>query len=289
LGQGRQDQAAALLQQVLICVAIDRGRSTLFLEYAYFLGAVLAGLWQALDDEAAFRAACRVLEQDQSTIRQWILEPAEPGTPGDALLQEDLFDGLLPQWTWHDPCSDCGYTVGHGLEIRAANGRRLWGINKSAPRLLQTTSGDWIAQCASVPATADRPAIGGLLLWADVQNYLYLSRGLYDAESVELMGCVDNSDIFVGLGRLRANAAGRVTLRLERQGETVTATCSADGQAWFGVGRIAFSVQDSVQVGLHASSTFELLNCHEIQPEGSAIRFESFRLWEKGAPTARSA
>ncbi len=65
-----------------------------------------------------------------------------------------------------------------GLDIRAASGRDLNTNSLGAPRLLRHISGDLVVQAASVPGMEDRPAIGGLLLWKDKQNFLRLERGI---------------------------------------------------------------------------------------------------------------
>jgi regulation of enolase protein 1 (concanavalin A-like superfamily) len=71
-------------------------------------------------------------------------------------------------------------------------------------------------------------------------------------------------------------------LRLERVGERMRALCSADGEEWFSVGSITFPVQSPVQVGLHAIGHIDRTIYHGAYPLGTAIRFESFELWELG-------
>ena len=56
----------------------------------------------------------------------------------------------------------------------------------------------------------------------------------------------------------------------------VDALCSADGQSWFTVGQVEFSVDDPVDVGLHAIGQIDRLIYPSAYPEGTAIRFESF-------------
>jgi hypothetical protein len=138
----------------------------------------------------------------------------------------------------------------NGLEIHAANGRGLWFVNWSAPRILRSLSpvlsaaegGDWVAQTACVPATKEKPALGGLLLWKDRRNYLRLDRGVTGEHEILFMGCLGNRDILIGRGRLESanqrvsGSSGQVFLRLERVGDRVNALCSADGENWFTVG-----------------------------------------------------
>jgi hypothetical protein len=91
------------------------------------------------------------------------------------------------------------------------------------------------------------------------------------------MGCLENQDILIGRGHLRSE---RIFLRLERVGEWVHAFCSADGENWFTVGRIEFPVEEPLQVGLHAIGHIDRGVYHGDYLDGTAIRFESFQLWE---------
>jgi regulation of enolase protein 1 (concanavalin A-like superfamily) len=122
------------------------------------------------------------------------------------------------------------------------------------------------------------PAIGGILLWKDKQNYLRLDKGTRGKYEINFSGCIANKDQIIGRGRLPSE---RVFLRLERIGERVSALCSADGAEWFTVGGMAFPVEDPVEVGLHAIGVIDRTIYHGAYPEGTAIRFERFQLWAK--------
>jgi hypothetical protein len=61
----------------------------------------------------------------------------------------------------------------------------------------------------------------------------------------------------------------------------VNALCSADGEAWFTVGGVAFPVEDPVEIGLHAIGNIDRTIYHGAYPEGTAIRFEAFEVWGK--------
>ena len=180
------------------------------------------------------------------------------------------------EWIWWDPDGGCSYEVNHGLVIRAMATRNLlvWVLN--APRMMRSVEGDFAAQVTSEPACTDRPGIGGILLWQDKFNYLRLSIGVRAQNEMSLEGCIDDRDVVIGRGRLIAD---RVTLRLERIGDTVRALCSVDGDEWFTVGQVNFSVTDSVQVGLHAIGFVDRTIYHSPYPDGTAIRFTDFRLW----------
>jgi DNA-binding SARP family transcriptional activator/tetratricopeptide (TPR) repeat protein/regulation of enolase protein 1 (concanavalin A-like superfamily) len=247
------------------------------------LASRLGPLEAAYQDAAAFRAFCRRYREEdpeirQSSLAQWWLEPAEVV---DLSGPEDLTGLDAPGWTWHDPFGDCAYTLDYGPVIRAANGRDMWHLNWSAPRLLREVSGDFGAQTACMPAVEDRPTIGGLLLWKDKENYLHLDRGVFGAREITLIGCVENADVVIGRGWLY-EASERILLRMERTGDRVRAYCSADGEHWYRVGQATFPVSDPVQIGVHAAGNIERAIYPGAYPNGTAIRFESFQLWQGG-------
>jgi len=234
----------------------------------------------------AFRDFCRRLwqehsELDRSYFSQWYLEPAHRAVEAAsaAALRDDFTTGLAAAWVWHDPFGGCSYKVQNGLTICAANGRDLWFLNLSAPRVLRKASGDLIVQAACGPVTDEKPSIGGLLLWKDEQNYLRLDRGMFGEREITFVGCLDNQDTLIGRGWLY-DEAERVLLRLERVGDQVHAYCSADGTGWYTVGKATFAVQDPIEVGLHAIGDTDRTIYHGAYPEGTAIRFASFQLWE---------
>jgi tetratricopeptide (TPR) repeat protein len=255
------------------------------------LASMLSGLETAQQDAAAFHAFCGLLREEHpelnaSPLVQWFLEVAEP----DGVFRRS--EGELPTsadeiqnpggefqnggWIWHDPFGDCASTVQHGVQISVANGRDLRDMNRSAPRLLRPVAGDLAAQTVCLPASEEKPAIGGLLLWKDPENYLRLERGTRGEHEISFQGCLGNKDIVIGRGRLLSE---RVHLRLERLGPRVNALCSADGMDWFTLGFVEFPVEDPVEVGLHAIGMIDRTIYPGAYPEGTAIRFESFRLW----------
>jgi hypothetical protein len=174
---------------------------------------------------------------------------------------------------------DCSYLVQEGLVVHAANGRSLWRTNWSAPRMLQPASGDFVLQTICVPVSKDKPAMGGLLLWADRDNYLRLDRGVLGKREIEFTGCMAGNEIIIGRGRL-VEACARIYLRLDRVGEQVRAFCSADGENWYTVGSVTFSEEDPIQVGVHAIGTIDRAIYLGAYPEGTAIRFEGFQFWQ---------
>jgi DNA-binding SARP family transcriptional activator len=246
---------------------------------------VLSGIEEAYEHPEPFRVfcdRCRAQAGDGPFI-QWYLEPANVGSvrpvQGKLHLREEFVETLPSDWVWQDPLDGCSFTVRNGLEIHAASGRGLWFFNWSAPRMLRSVSGDWVAQTVCVPATEEKPAIGGLVLWKDKKNYLRLDRGATGEHEILFAGCLGNQDLLIGRGRLESDASGRVFFRLERDGDRVNAFCSADGENWFTVGHVEFPVEAPLQVGLHAIGSIDRAVYHGVYPDGTAICFESFQLW----------
>ena len=267
---------------------------------------ILNGLETTFETSQEFQAFCRRFEglKSETTMppmpQQWYLEAA-PGETGNLTAPSLYFEGsfiesLEPDWRWQDPLADCSWLVHHGLEIRAANGRDLWLLNRSSPRLLRSISGDFVAQTSCRPTSppsqieaepdpAQKPAIGGLLLWKDAHNFLRLTRGGRGKWDIALDGCLNSEDIMLGCGLLPGPNSPQalpdewVFLRLQRTGAQVQGLCSSDGQHWFSLGQVTFPISDPVELGLHAAGWIDRMIYPGIHPEGSAIRFESFQIY----------
>jgi hypothetical protein len=287
LAQGERENAVSRFHEALV-----------FPSSVDFLGPpppALSGLEAAYADPEAFRDFFRRFRETHPGVGglptvQWFLEPYTAAAVRGAPLQHARFAAstspdraLSSDWVWHDLYDDCHFCIvpDDGLEIHAANGRDLWSINLSAPRLLRNApqSSVWAVQTICNRAAAERPAIGGLLLWQDQDNYLRLNRGTAGEREIAFQGCIDNQDLIIGRGRLDVERCERVFLRLERKGERVNALCSADGVEWFTVGHVAFPVADPLQIGLHAIGHINRSIYHGAYSEGAAIRFESFTVW----------
>jgi hypothetical protein len=258
----------------------------------------LSGLEEAYEDPIPFRAFCRRFQAEHPEVGdlslvQWYLEPTEPHAFSQQRLQDMFTAPLSSDWVWHDPFTDCSFTVQNGLEIRAANGRDLWHLNRSAPRLLRPVSGDFAAQAVCSPVSkageprpggaadsgggrAPGPAIGGILLWRNKENYLRLERGNRGPHEVSFHGWLGNKEALIGRGRLPAE---RLFLRMERLGSRVRALCSADGRNWFTVGHVEFPTEDPVEIGPHAIGNINRLIYPGAHPDGTAICFEDFQVW----------
>jgi hypothetical protein len=245
------------------------------------LANALATLEAAWADPASFREFCRRLLGDQravttSPFAQWFLQPAETRAWPELLLQEGFGSSLSPDWAWQDALGDCSFTPENGLLLHAANGRDLWERNLSAPRLLRPMSGPCAIQTVCTPVAAERPAIGGLLLWKDPGNFLRLDRGSGGEHEISFHGCLESQPVVIGRGRLPSE---RIVLRLEQHADRVHALCSADAQGWFTVGHAAFPPSDPVAVGLHAIGNVNRTIYCGAHPDGTAIRFETFQIW----------
>lgn len=256
------------------------------LEAAHFVD-LCSALEETWEDPEAFRTFCRDFraahpEAGKSPLLQWHLEPAQPAP---ALSRVEC---CLGEWVWHDPFGDCSFTMRQeGLEIRAANGRDLWHPNQSAPRMLRSMRGDFTLQVVCRPVSARQPAMGGLLLWANKEQYFRLEWGSRGRHQITAGGCLPalpnaargwwgSRSVIVGRGRL---VGEQVFLRLERRRDHVRALCSADGQAWFTVGQVPFPSDGPLEVGVHALGSIDRMVYPGAHPEGAAIGFELFELW----------
>ena len=131
-------------------------------------------------------------------------------------------------------------------------------------------------QTICCPASDDRPAIGGLLLWQDREHYVVLERGHWGAGDISFQECRDNVDRIVGRGWLPGE---RTWLRLERRGTGVRALCSLDGAAWWSAGEMEMPAREGEQIGLHAIGMIDRTIYHGAFPEATAIGFESIMVW----------
>jgi tetratricopeptide (TPR) repeat protein len=270
---------------------------------------LLCGLEEAMADREAYRTLCDAFPGRERfadgaayspdlagfALTEWALDRAVPADAVRSLCEEG-FDHPLPlAWEWVDPLGDCGYQVQNGLALRAANGRDLWQINWSAPRLLRPlpegAAGEpgIAVEALCTPLSTELAAMGGLLLWVDRENYMRVDWGSGGPYEVRFVGCVENLDLVVGRGRLPPEpVAGmdwdapldRVHLRLEWRAGQVRALCSADGEGWYTVGSHAFFFDPRAQIGVYAVADAERWPDPGAYPEGTAIRFQSFRCWE---------
>jgi class 3 adenylate cyclase/DNA-binding SARP family transcriptional activator len=271
LACGKRDEASRQFQKALVPERANIGA----------FAAALSGLEEAHDHPEKFRAFCDRFREEHPEVAnlpfaQWFLEPGEPIGFSQQRVHDEFLAALSADWVWQDPFGDCSFTAQNGLEVHAANGRNLWRLNLSAPRLVRPAAGDFAIETVCGSVSGVKPSIGGLLLWKDRENFLRLDRGLSGEHEISLLGCRENNDLFIGRGRL---ASDRVFLRLERLDGRVNGLCSSDGQSWYTLGHAEFAVEDPVEVGVYAIGDIDRTVYPGAHPEGTAIRFEWFRLW----------
>jgi RNA polymerase sigma factor (sigma-70 family) len=191
-------------------------------------------------------------EDGGGTVRLWrgprITLPGwgQPFNPdGDCAITPEA-DGLvlrLPR-TPHDLCAEAGRV--------------------NAPRVLQEVDGDFSAQvkvCGALRPTAVPGGVayqaGGLLLWADNRNYVRLERAALNRD-----GAVHPLAAFEA--RARGERAGAracdVTqqdawLRLERRGNRLLGSVSADGRQWTSLEPLEVDFPAKLRVGVAAVNT----------------------------------
>src|SRR5260221_4006782 len=116
--------------------------------------AMLSGLESAFADTKEFRPFCHRFQAEHpmpEDVRyarwvQWFLEPTDASAFAGREMDEQFVVQASADWSWQDEFGDCSSTVHQGLEIQAANGRKLWGLNLSAPRFLRHAAGDFAVQ-----------------------------------------------------------------------------------------------------------------------------------------------
>jgi hypothetical protein len=252
----------------------------------HLLPLILYGL-EKVSNKSAFRDFIDHLQQrldlpKNSLKSQWYLEPTQINL-NRKLCCHEIFNGAIAaDWNWVNPKNDCYFHLDNGLNIFAANGRDLWYINQSAPRLIRVISPEFremgAAETVCVPIDANKPAIGGLVLWKDQQNYLLFDRGYCGEHEINFRGHLGGQDFFIGRGILPVKDSGKVYLRLEWVKGTVKAICSVDGEIWFYTGNETFPIDAKTQIGLYANGNIERSVYKGKFPDGVGIKFEEFQL-----------
>ncbi len=254
---------------------------------------ILTGLEAACPDPDAFHALCTDLEEFKlqhampPIPMQWYFEPAMPdnrfttfvsGFMDNRVRGDHDQHAVIAALFWLDPFGDDSYHVADGIEINAANGRDLWYMNTSAPQLVQSMTGSFAVEAVCTRAHLDRPAMGGLMIRRDDTNFVRLVWGTRGVRDVTFEGRIDETDLIVGRGLLPVNNNGKVWLRLERARDKMRALASSDGTQWYHVGQIDFTMNDPVEVGIHAVGWIDRMIYPGEYGSGTAIRFESFQV-----------
>lgn len=151
-----------------------------------------------------------------------------------------------------------------GLQIIVPPDHDLFGLNRDAPRLLQTISGDFVIETKIADGEGGRKS-GGLLVWKDEGNYIRFETS---SSWVGFNFCTS------GYFRWQDGGLPPVTkppvLRLERQGHRFSAHCSLDGENWLTCGWVDLPMDDPIQVGIHALCP---------QSPATLTRFEYFKVF----------
>ncbi|MGB9596179.1 MAG: hypothetical protein ACPL7B_07840 [Candidatus Poribacteria bacterium] len=215
-------------------------------------------------------------------LQQWYLEPAQINDELSNLVFADNFDkDLDPSWTWIDVFNDCHYNVTeNGLEIHAANGRDLYGLNMSAPRFIREIKDDFAVQVCISPATKDKPEIGGLLILKGDKNYVCFDKGESDPYGFWFFCYINGQMQMVGRGLL-PEESDFTYIRSERIGNEISAYVSIDNENWLTCGKLSFPFEDPIQVGIYAIGMIDrTVYCGEYR-EGTATLFKDFKVWTK--------
>ena len=235
---------------------------------------------EIMERQDIFRQICQKFGDEHREILQEYgftqlhLEPHEPSASYSRLDSVDTFDGdsLKPGWEWVDPDGDCaGELISpSGLQITVSPIHNLWvGGLLNAPRLLQPISGDFAIETRISDGEAGGKS-GGLLAWKDKYNYIrFDTEPGSDMEDIIHLGFARSGRWFVaGRGYLESE---ELLLRLERAGDRFTGYVSADGENWYRCGWADITMEDPVQVGIHAL-------CYG-RSTPTSTRFEYFKIY----------
>ena len=97
---------------------------------------------------------------------------------------------------------ECSYDTENGLQLHASNNCHLCQINWNAPRILRPIDEDIAVEPVCNPFGDDRPYAGGVVIWKDESNYLYVVRGEFGKNDIAFMGCIGGREALIGRGRL---------------------------------------------------------------------------------------
>ncbi len=278
LAEGLKENARVTFQ-----TAIQEAPQMLF-QNPYQANEIMSGLEQSVEKAEDFQNFVRLFQQEhpethRALFKQLCLTPAEIRVPISSPRHHEVFTNPVHAgWVWHDPFRDCTFTVQKRLTIEASNERNLHHINRSAPRLVRQESvrGDFVLQTLCQPASKQKPAIGGLLVWLSEKYWFVLERGGRGEHEIVLRGFMNHHDYVFGRGKIEAR---KIHLRLERRGNWLSAFCSKDGKNWFYVGGCELSTGEALSVGLHAIGHINRLVYPGAYSEGTAIQFNEFWLW----------
>jgi hypothetical protein len=176
--------------------------------------------------------------------------------------------------TVHDPDKGTEFIpVGETLRLLVSREMRqlsAWDRVFNAPRVWREVRGDFTVTVrasfhirSEVPARHERVkegrACGGLVAWADSDQFLTLTRDeraidnkLAEFFRVELL---DKGSAYTRAEQTAVDGAGY--LRLQRDGKTMTGRFSRDGKKWNDVWSTEVEWGDALKVGVVAENTFK--------------------------------
>ena len=205
------------------------------------------------------------------------------GLTTDAKAAETPNKTLAGWSTITDPDNDCQIKSTLTITVPDTNHDLNPRRGMNAPRLLKKVKGDFAVQ---VKVTSDfnpgdtstgpgRPFNGaGLLIWQDENNFLRLERNAYWVS--KLLLCYPplieywRDGKYSGVNSNPTSAdeffKGRSTwLKLQRQGERMTASFSHDGDEWTVAREFKVDFPDEVSVGIAALNTSNSAFCVEFE------------------------
>jgi regulation of enolase protein 1 (concanavalin A-like superfamily) len=172
--------------------------------------------------------------------------------------------------TPHDPEADCTFTPsGESLRITVPPNLRLLNprYNLSAPRVWREVHGDFTAT-VRVSFTIRKPgppqheeateiyAGGGLVVWADSENFLTLTRDENGGEPGEQFRVAINEQGKASGDAYGSETAGSGYLRLQRKGTELFASYSTDGKTWEKKWSYDPDWPDALMIGVFAENSF---------------------------------
>jgi regulation of enolase protein 1 (concanavalin A-like superfamily) len=171
-----------------------------------------------------------------------------------AAYQDEFTSGTLQSfWTFTAGTGSYSLTAHSDyLRLTAPNGAKLstiTGSNLNAPRMLQSVTGNLEATTYVTGSFSSANYRGGLLLWANEQNFIRLEKyGSTQALMYPIINGVESSPKTVtGL-----TSSNTLYLKLQKTGSTVTCSYSTTGASYTTIGTCSFSLSDPLYIGLFA-------------------------------------
>ena len=184
-----------------------------------------------------------------------IIDDFSIDVPFSLIPINDEFGGtvLNPAWNWTNPSGDCNYSLVTNpgfLRISApGDGHDLNPLsNYNAPRVIQSTSGNFVAETRILCDPQYNAQGAGILIWTDSDNYLRLDRiNHIGGQVVDLVG--KKAGTWLDSNQSTYLLA-EAYLRLERTGDMFIAKYGMDGINWTTLCTASFPFIDPVSIGL---------------------------------------